>query len=198
MAGHSGWGERDSLRPSITLPIPQRPMQSTRTIYCPACAHEFEVHGIGPIGQPKSSAYRALHSRGLTSTEIAQTTGLSTTRITRALRGERSFPIELWSDLAHRFNAEYANEIRYQAFIDRRQRRGQSTARPTQLAHLTLWDVGLTTPQLAYHLNIDSRLIDKQLAGSAPFSQEPRDTIAGFAGGDILNELLEGRKPDWW
>lgn len=176
-----------------TLNDVQATSQRAQTVECPACLYRFEVYESRPSRPPKSKAYRALLTFGLTSRELAEATGLTRQRITKALSGESPFPAELWSGLAHRLGAGRANQIRHTAFLDRRRRKHQSLDRPIELPLAALWDVGLTPPQLAWHARINPKRTSQEILGQQPLSTGLADTILRLAGRRVLKQVEEAR-----
>ncbi len=169
----------------------QRAKGGSRTLECPSCFHRFEVHEFLPSRPPQSQTYIELAAQGLTARKLAEDTGLTRQRITSALSGERPFPPQLWTELAHQFGAERANQIRHIAFLDRRRRRDQSLDRPTEPPLAVLWDVGLSPQQLAWHAAIGPKRASEEILGQRSFSIELNETILRLAGRRVLEKLRE-------
>jgi len=165
---------------------------------CPHCSDRLGTVEYYSLHSPRSRAYRAVAARGLWSAELAAATGLERGHITAALRGDRSFQPVLWEDLAHRFGDDWANQIRYMAFIDRRTKRGKSIERPADSCLLILWNVGLTAGQLAWLCNKPQDQVYFELSGPGRPALWLRKKVLQLAGPMVLKNLVVAGDDRWF
>lgn len=175
------------MRSDYIIVVMPKPVD--RTIGCPNCFHRFEVRGHGPFRLARSRAHSEVRARGMTAAELADSTYYSTKRITQALNGEKSFPPDLWAELAARVTDDWANDVRHFAFLTRLSREHRSPEPPTNQQLLILWSAGLTPPQIAWHTMMSRSQVRDELTGKPPMSELLSRSILGLAGSDVLNRV---------
>lgn len=160
-----------------------------RYVRCPYCRRRFEVFGYGPFHAAKSPAYTLVAERGMTAASLAEATGRTARRVTRAFSGERSFYSALWTVLADRTDEGFANHVRHLAFLDRRRHMAVSQEPPEEDHEHWLWLAGLSVRHLQWHTEKPLRQIVGELKGDEPMTTELKEALVRLGGSELLEDL---------
>ena len=156
---------------------------------CPYCRNRFELHGYGPFHAARSPAYTRVAERGITAAGLAEATGRTTRRVTRAFSGEQSFYPELWRALADRTDESFANSVRHIAFLDRRYHMAVSEEPPEESHEHWLWLAGLSVRHLQWHTGKPRSEIVVELKGDEPMTSELKEALIRLGGSELLEDL---------